>query len=287
MSTEPRRTFLRRLRNFVGVPLVAGGAGWGYGSAVERHRLVVERHDVKLDLGARGPRKIRAVALSDFHFDPLYEDDYILECVRRANELKPDVVFLTGDFVTQRVARIDELATMFAGLGQKFGIFACMGNHDFREDPRHVMASLRKEGIDLLFNQHTRVPCGDGELVIAGLASVWGSFPNWPLAAKGLKPDDRAIMLMHEPDYADDLSQDARRIALQISGHTHGGQVCLPGIGALHLPKFGRSYEAGFYDVNGIKLYVARGVGTVRINVRLFCPPEITCLDITNTAVMM
>jgi predicted MPP superfamily phosphohydrolase len=287
MSLEPRRNFLKRLRNFTVAPMLTGWAGYGYAHTLERHRLVVEKHEVSLELGPKAPAKFRAVALSDFHFDPLFESDYVLKYVAATNELNPDIVFLTGDFITRRAARVDELAGMLTSLKQKSGIFACTGNHDHYEDPKHVISCLRKEGIEVLFNQHTRVPCAGGELVLAGLASAWGGIPNWPHAAKGVKADDRVIMLMHEPDYADDLrSIDARRIAFQVSGHTHGGQICFPGFGALRLPRFGLKYEAGFYDIAGIKLYVARGVGTVHFNVRLFCPPEITCFDVTNTSLI-
>jgi predicted MPP superfamily phosphohydrolase len=286
MSIEPRRTFLKRLRNFAAAPMLMGGAGLGFGSTVERHRLTLEQHDLPLALGPKAPAKFRAVALTDFHFDPLYEDGYVQQYISAANALKPDIVFLTGDYITQRVDRMDDLAVMLSKLQQRSGIFACTGNHDHWEDPRHVVGCLRKQGIEVLYNQHTRVPCAGGELVIAGLASACDGLPNWPETVKGLKPNDRTIALMHEPDYVNQLCRlDAKRIALQLSGHTHGGQVCLPWFGAMHLPRFGRNYEAGFYDVKGIKLYVGRGLGTTNINVRLFCPPEITCFDITNTSV--
>ena len=283
MNPVPRRTFLKRLRNFAALPVLAGGGAWAFGSTLERHRLVVEKQDLALNLGPSAPPKLRVVALSDFHFDPLYEHDYVLECVRRANELQPDIVFLLGDYITKAVTRMDELATILSGLKQRYGIYACLGNHDHWEDPKHVVQCLQKSGIDLLLNQHTRVKCADGELVVAGLASVWGGSPDWAATSKGLKPTDRVVTLMHEPDFIYRLKAYPQQIAVQLSGHTHGGQVCLPGIGALQLPRWGHRYEAGLYDVDGIKLYVTRGVGTVHVNLRLFCPPEITCFDITNS----
>lgn len=284
MNLEPRRQFLKRLRHLALLPALAGGGAWTWGSTAERHRLVVEKHDLPLALGPRAPRKFRVVALSDFHFDPLYEHDYVMEYVRQASALDADIVFLLGDFITKDVTRVDELASILSGVKQRHGIYACLGNHDHWEDPRHVMKCLRHDGIDLLLNQHTRVPMGGGELVVAGLASVWGGDPKWSKAAQGLKEDDRVITLMHEPDYIYELRRDAQHIALQLSGHTHGGQVRLPGLGALRLPRYGIRYDAGFYDVNGVKLYVTRGVGTVHVDVRFFCPPEISCFDITNTS---
>ena len=90
------------------------------------------------------------------------------------------------------------------------------------------------------------------------------------------------MVMMHKPDFAQMLKEDPR-IALQLSGHTHGGQVRIPLVGALRLPLWGRIYQAGFYDVGGLKLHVNRGIGTITWHVRLFCPPEIACFDITNS----
>src|SRR6187431_1035418 len=104
-SPEPRRTFLSRFK-WMMAPVVLGGGSYGYGTLLERHRLSIERHKVDLALGPRAPRTVRAVSLTDFHFDPLYEEDFIAECVRRTNELKPDVILLTGDYITRSSRRI-------------------------------------------------------------------------------------------------------------------------------------------------------------------------------------
>jgi uncharacterized protein len=141
---------------------------------------------------------------------------------------------------------------------------------------------LKSAGIEVLFNQHTRVRMADGELVVAGLQSAWGGYPNWNDAARGMRKGERAVALMHEPDFATELKRD-QRVALQLSGHTHGGQIRMPGIGALRLPLWGRKFQAGFYEMDQLKLHVHRGIGTITWHVRVCCPPEITCLDITNS----
>lgn len=278
---ETRRTFFRRFKS-VYAPLLLGGTGtYGYGSLHERHQLTVERHEVNVSLGPNAPRTLRAVSLTDFHFDPLYEVDFIAECVLRTNALKPDVVFLTGDYITYSSRRIGDFATLLGRLRPTCGIFACLGNHDHWDDPNRVSAAFRKAGIVVLQNQHTRVACNGAELIVSGLQSAWGGMPNWGVAANGVKPDERVLTLVHEPDFADSLSLDDR-IAMQFSGHTHGGQIRMPGIGALRLPSWGKLYQAGFYDVRNLKLYVNRGVGTIRHHVRFMCPPEIACFEITN-----
>lgn len=280
--SESRRAFLSRLK-WGYAPLLTGGSGaYAYGSMLERHRVVVEKHEVKLALGERGPARLRAVSLTDFHFDPLYETGYLEACVSKANALKPDVVLLTGDYISRTSERIKDLAEVLGRLQAKVGLFASLGNHDFWDDPYMVQRALQAKGIEVLMNQHTRVSCGDGQLLIAGLNSAWSGRPSWERVASGLKSHERALVLMHEPDFADQLAQDERAV-MQFSGHTHGGQVRLPLLGALRLPSWGKNYEAGFYDVKKLKLHVNRGLGTVHYHVRFFCPPEISCFDIVNT----
>lgn len=280
--SESRRSFLARLK-WGYAPLLAGGSGaYAYGSVLERHRVVVEKHAVKLALGEHGPAGLRAVSLTDFHFDPLYETGYLEECVRKANALDPDVVILTGDYISRTSDRMRDLAEVLGGLRAKVGIYACLGNHDFWDDPIVVQKALQSKGIDVLMNQHTRVSCGGGQMLIAGLNSAWSGRPDWGRVAGSFKSQDRALVLMHEPDFADQLSQDPRAV-IQFSGHTHGGQVRFPLLGALRLPSWGKNYEAGFYDIRKLKLHVNRGIGTVHYHVRFLCPPEIACFDITNT----
>jgi uncharacterized protein len=283
MPNETRRGFLKRLKTLY-APLFLGSVGcYGYASLLERHRISVERHETKLALGARGPQKLRIASLTDFHFDPLHEVDFVAAVVAKTNELKPDLILLTGDYITDSVKRFGDLAKILGGLKAPAGVFGCLGNHDMWAGSSSLIARLMaKNGIRILLNEHARVPCAGGEVVVAGLHSAWGGMPNWPAAAHGLTPKDRPFLLMHEPDPALQFCADGR-VALQLSGHTHGGQVRLPGYGALRLPQWGKLFQAGFYNVKGMPLYVGRGVGTIGVHLRFLCPPEITCFDITNT----
>ena len=276
-----RRTFLSRFRRLGMLSLMAGGGAYGYGSLLERHRVVVERKEVTLPLGVRGPHKVRAVVMSDFHFDPLHEEEFISHCVRTANDLQPDVVLLPGDFISNSGRRMADLAKLLGELTPKHGIFASLGNHDSWHHTSLVKAGLMKHGVDLLADAHSRFTCNGGELIIAGLQSAWAGYPDWGHASRGIRPDERALLLMHEPDYIAEFHGE-KRVALQVSGHTHGGQIRVPGVGALRLPRWGREYQAGFYSANGMNLYVTRGIGTIGVHVRIFCPPEITCLEIAN-----
>lgn len=276
-----RRSFLTRFRNLMLPLTLVGGGSYVYGSELERHRLKIEKYDVKLSLGLNGPSKLRIVSLTDFHFDPLYEIDFITKCVDQTNALSPDLVLLTGDYVTHSSRRIDELSTELARLTPKVSVLACMGNHDYISGTPQVLHSMQKQGINTLVNQHSRFNCGDGELIVAGLQTASIGIPKWTTAANGIGPSERALVLMHEPDSVIALCRDSR-VAMQFSGHTHGGQVRIPGYGALILPPLGRQYQAGLYDVRKMKLHVNRGIGTIGYHVRFLCPPEIACFDITN-----
>ncbi len=283
MPPELRRNFLSRLSKFALAPLVVGGgSAYGYGSLVERHRVVVESKDVPLPLGENGPAQLRAVLLSDIHFDPLHETDYLEKCITRANELRADVAFFTGDFITRSTKRIDDLAQILGRIQTPCGAFACLGNHDYVDGANVIAQSFQRQGIETLQNRHTRVKCGSGEIVITGLESAWSSRPSWREASRGMGVNDRAIVMVHEPDFVKSLQSD-KRVVLQLSGHTHGGQVCIPGVGPLRRPPWGKNYTGGLYNVNGTALYVTRGIGTMHLPLRLFCPPEITCLNITNS----
>jgi predicted MPP superfamily phosphohydrolase len=116
-------------------------------------------------------------------------------------------------------------------------------------------------------------------LFVAGLDSRWCGRPKLPSAMTTCPRNAPAILLMHEPDFADTAAKD-RRVALQLSGHTHGGQVCLPGLGALITPRWGRKYIAGWYRIGALQLYVNRGIGCTGLPVRFACPPEVTELTL-------
>lgn len=284
MISQSRRTFLKRLSLLPAAGVLGAGGSYGYGTLLERHQLKVEQHHVPLALGEKAPVAFRAVMLTDLHFDPLYEEDFLAECVRRVNALQPDLVLMTGDYITSTTKRVEDFARVMGRLEARSGVFACLGNHDqWAGMAGRVAGALQREHLEVLQNQHTRLSCKGGEVVISGLQSAWGGVPDWAATSKGLTQKDRVLMLMHEPDYAHALKQDPR-IVLQMSGHTHGGQVRVPGYGALILPKWGKAFQAGFYDVGqNLKLYVNRGIGTIDHHVRFFCPPEIACFDVVNT----
>ncbi len=251
---------------------VAGGSGClGYGATRGRHALAVER--IPLALPAQEPFTI--ATFGDLHFDPLFEGAFFAEIVATTNALRPDMIALLGDFVTSDGRAIDRLAPILGELRAPLGVFAVLGNHDHWNGPGHCRKALRDQGITVLRNEHVTTPVG---VTVAGMESAWGGQPDLARTMRGAPTGRPTVLLMHEPDVFDEARQDPR-VALQLSGHTHGGQVRLPWIGEILVPHLGEKYIAGLYRRDGAQLYVNRGVGTIGPHARFFCRPEITLIE--------
>jgi predicted MPP superfamily phosphohydrolase len=264
-----RRTFIRGL---LGTAALAG-VGTAYAGEFERHGFQCEI--VPLRLGLAEP--LRVALLSDIHFDPLYETGYLESVYAGLAATKPDLVVYTGDFVTHSAARFADFGRIAASVRPPLGAFASLGNHDHYAQVRQVERVLEASDIQVLRNAIAPLPRNAGWF-LAGLDSFWAGRPN-PAVLDQLSPDARILALVHEPD-AWDVVPDPR-IRLQLSGHTHGGQVRLPLVGALELPTWGKHYDQGLFERDGRFLYVNRGIGTVTLPVRVNCPPEITIFELT------
>ncbi len=271
-----RRSFLRRLTGGVlWTGLTGGGGSYAYARLIERHQPVVERVQVPLRGLGSAFDGFRIVQISDLHVEPNRDPQLLSKSVQLINNLRPDLVALTGDYVTSNASHLARLTEPLASLKAKAGVVASMGNHDVWTAASRIEQTLQEHGLQLLRNRGFALTRQGESLWIAGLDSIWGGRPNIPDALRGKPARTPCIALMHEPDYADVLSQ-ARVNALQLSGHTHGGQVCLPLGVPLRLPSWGKKYPKGLFQVGRLSLYVNRGLGTLGPKARFACPPEIT-----------
>lgn len=243
----------------------------------EPYRLVVERVELAFPDLPAGLEGLRIAQLSDFHRSRVVRQWEIERAVARANELAPDLVVLTGDYVTFGRGYAAPCAVALAALRAPLGRYAVLGNHDYWS-PEAVAGALREAGLTLLRNRAAPVRRGGGELWLVGLDDAWARRLDIPAALKGVPAGAFKIALMHEPDVADEVARYP--VQLQLSGHSHGGQICLPGIGPLHLPKLGRRYPMGRYRIGTLQLYTNRGIGRVSPAVRFHCPPEITLITL-------
>ena len=243
------------------------------------------------------------VQLSDFHYDGWRLSEQMLEeAIAASNQAEPDLVVLTGDYVTDNPAPIHKLVLRLKHLQSSAGIYAVLGNHDirYRKSKEEVQAALTSIGIHVLWNE-IAYPLGEG-LPLVGLADYWSrEFKITPVS--GLDAKTPRIVLSHNPDTAEVLRQ--WRVDLQLSGHTHGGQIMIPGIGPAvafyknvrrSVPKEVRrwvpfmrkdhakvvrhwEWAQGFHQVGTNQLYINRGLGTY-LPGRLFCPPEVTVITL-------
>lgn len=224
---------------------------------------------------------LRVVHLSDLHCGPsFFNNAHLRRTIARANAFNPDLVVLTGDFVNH-LGSIHNCARLLSGLRARYGVVAVLGNHDYWTNPAAITRELRSVGITVLKNEAISIERGESRLWLAGLDDAWEGRPNLAQATQDIPAGEPIILLVHEPDVATVAS--SWPIDLQLSGHTHGGQVRLPGVGALVTPNLGHNYPMGWYRVGEMQLYTSRGVGvTFPGIIRLNCPPEATCLTLRS-----
>jgi predicted MPP superfamily phosphohydrolase len=266
-----RRLFLHTLLG-ASVTGATAAAACAYGE--DTHDVEITR--VPVQIGLQNP--LRLAVLGDLHFDPLYNEAYLTHVIDLVKDLGPDLIAYTGDFVTSRLERVPDLARILAAARAPLGVFAIEGNHEFWTNVNYVQAMLQRHaGIRMLRNATIALPNQDN-VYLTGLDSL-STGKLHPQALELTPPDSRHILLAHEPDSFPQLSDP--RIRLQISGHTHGGQVRLPFYGALVLPKWGQDFQQGLYTSGDRKLYVNRGIGTIGCHVRFNCRPEITLFEIS------
>jgi predicted MPP superfamily phosphohydrolase len=272
----------RRFLKASGSGVLASLTGLGYGTLIEPDSVSIERPKVKMRGLPAALEGLKIVALSDFHLHPFTKLPHVQKAIELANAQKPDLVVFLGDYVDATVDAIDELAPALAKLNARLGVFGVLGNHDHWKGALKVQSTLSRHGITVLRNTGLAISAGGSELFLAGTDSVWAGRPNLSAALANHRGKTPVILLAHEPDYADIATEDGR-IGLQLSGHSHGGQVRVPFFGALQLPSYGRKYDQGLYQVKAMALYTNRGIGMVDIPVRINCPPEVTVLTLCGS----
>ncbi|MGB1285720.1 MAG: metallophosphoesterase [Aggregatilineales bacterium] len=224
----------------------------------------------------------RIMQLSDIHMGSGTNRERMDAAVSRINDLKVDAVVITGDFVTRKVEpHADDLRDSLRNLNAPDGVFVVPGNHDYWTDINLMRRIWQDANMIDLSNTHHTVKRGDAVLHIAGVDCYVVHLSDVEKVVRNMPEDGAAILLAHEPDYAD-ISAATERFDLQLSGHSHGGQVVIPGLGALVLPRYGRKYYSGLYQVGTMWQYTNRGLGTIHPRVRFNCRPEITLMTLRS-----
>lgn len=250
---------------------------------VETLRVRVEEMEIKIDGLAPEFEGFKICQLTDIHHGMAFDIGYLERCVRLANELKPDITVLTGDYVESNRRYFPEVIKTLANLEAPRGIFAILGNHDYYAGASAAAEALEANSIPLLANRHVVITSGSSALCLAGVKEFIEDGADAAAALKGAPIGVPVILLSHNPDYAEFLPPK-KRIDLVISGHTHGGQVCLPFLGyAPVVPSlYGQKYLGGLVRLaSGTQVYVSRGIGAAVLPMRFNCLPEIALLRLT------
>ena len=282
-----RRDFLRLLK-IVGIEALLLSIGGGF-YVREFEPSWVEISNVSLSLPrlANSFSGLRVVQISDIHFGGWMTLEYLAEIVKMVNEQMPDLVVITGDFVMgynqapDVKERLGEMADVLKMLSDRNLTLSVLGNHDYWLSRNSVVKMLEQAGITNLNNAVHTLERGSDKLHIAGVDDVMERQSRMGLVLSQLPEEGCGILLAHEPDYVD-ISARTGRFDLQLSGHSHGGQVVLPIIGPPILPGLGRKYPSGLYKVKDMYQYTNRGVGMTTPYVRLNCRPEITVFTILS-----
>ncbi len=285
-SLERARRQLTR-RRFLAAGAVTAATLSLYSGELERHALTIVRrtvHIVNLPVSFHG---FTIAQLSDIHYRDFDEPYFVEHAVRELNLLKPDLVALTGDFITAhripgmplRTAAGDanDCAAILSGIQCPLR-FSSLGNHDSVDVPG-VLQALRSHRLFPLYNQFVPIDLRGDRIWLAGIADAYFDVPNLPSAIPKRKPNEPVILLGHEPDFADTVAQ-YHPVDLMLAGHTHGGQVRLPFLPPMFLPAMGVKYISGLFTLGKTQLYVNRGLGTMHLPFRLNCPPELTLLTL-------
>lgn len=276
-----RRQFLRLLWfGLVDLILLSIG-GIVYSAFIEPGWYRVETVWVTLRRLPKSFSGIRIAQISDIHMGGWMDRERLQSVVDLLLEQKPEFILITGDFLTghgfgsSHRQAIGDLQEVLAPLASTVPTFAVLGNHDYWTDAQAVREMLAACGIKDLSNAVFTITRDGANLHLCGVDDVWVGDVKLDEVTARLKDDSPAILLAHEPDFAD-TSAATGKFDLQVSGHSHGGQVVLPFVGPPILPYLGNKYPGGLYQVGTMAQYTNRGVGMLTPAVRFNCPPEIT-----------
>ncbi|SFD83934.1 hypothetical protein SAMN05216238_104332 [Lentibacillus persicus] len=279
-----RRTFLKRsigsLLAFIGL----SGGTYYYAREIEPFMLDIKHEELASFKIPTSFNNFKIIQFSDTHVGYHYSTGQLAELVDTINSQQPDLVLFTGDLVDEPQAYHwdDKIVQHLQNLRAKHGKYWVYGNHDHggygTETVKKVMDN---GGFTLLQNNHVNIQIDNNQITLAGIDDVMLGSPDLQKTLENADPDLFTVLLSHEPDYADNAIESP--VDVQLSGHSHGGQVRLPLIGHLYTPRYAEKYVEGKHTLqNGkLTLYVNRGIGTTRLPYRFLCKPQIHVFSLT------
>ncbi|WP_100330746.1 metallophosphoesterase [Bacillus xiapuensis] len=277
-----RRSFLKKAFAFLMSAAGLAGGGYTYARFIEPRRLEINELDIAHPLIPAAFHNKKIVQFSDTHLGFQYTLELLQHHVQTINSLKPDIVLFTGDLLDKpneiKPKTAQSAISILQQLQAPLGKFSVYGNHDHGGYGTDLYQTIMKRsGFQLLQNESAVLRWGKDQIFLLGIDDAMLGEPNIRQAKKQVQEGSYLILLSHAPDLANDAADAG--IHLQLSGHSHGGQIQLPLIGTLITPPYAEIYKEGSYQVageSGLTLYVNRGLGTTRLPFRFLSVPEIT-----------
>ncbi len=264
----------------------------GDGTIFEANRPRLVSIEVRLPRLADSWDGFRIAQLSDLHYDDHFSVVPLRNAINIVNGLQPDLIGVTGDFVTSRGRRagravavqaakvIEPCAQLLVQMHARSGTLAALGNHDVDADAAYIIEALQSHDIPVLRNRSVPLEREGKRLWLCGVDDILTGKPRLDLALKDIPADEPVVLLAHEPDWADYVANHP--VDLQLSGHSHGGQIRIPFLGAPYLPPLARKYPWGLRRIGGLTLYTNAGIGTIEVPTRINCPPEVTLITLRS-----
>lgn len=286
-----RRNFIRICS--LGLLSIIGAKGF-----FNSRSLRLNSREVGLKRLPRAFDGLKLCQITDIHAGPLVPRSLIRDGVDIAMANRPDLIVLTGDFVSGATKFLwtsyggfkqhhyDYCMEELSRLNAPLGVFAVLGNHDFwsgQEVALKIIDGLKNIGVQVLRNEAVPLKRKGQNLYIIGVDDYWEESYNLPKALETVPEDDCRILLSHNPDVNENIDSLKERIDLIVAGHTHGGQVVLPFIGALYIPSpFGQKYREGLVRDKERKTYISHGLGLFFVPVRINCPADVSLLTLVR-----
>ncbi|MCM3667576.1 metallophosphoesterase [Mesobacillus maritimus] len=282
-----RRNFIKRL--FSGA-LALGSVGIGgyyYANEIEPRLLDVTQYKLKHSSIPKDFNGFRIIQFSDTHLGFHYNLAQFQKLIKKINDLQPDLIVFTGDLLDHPTEfnQVSDVTKILSNLNSRYGKFAVYGNHDHGGYGTDIYKEIIiNSGFTLLVNDSKPITLPNGNSIyLLGIDDAMLGQPDIKAALQNTEEQSYKILLSHAPDLAETTS--LYPIQLQLSGHSHGGQIQLPFYGPVVTPPFGEKYPEGFYLLgthNELTLYVNRGIGTTRLPFRMFSKPELTLFTLSS-----